>query len=109
MAKNLLQKASDPYLALLAYKVTPTHEPVRARVDHSNTLNVRKWSTPALTGSHMGFSPAQLLMGRQLRTTLTLLRSALKPVTPCWNNVAEKMPSLKNARRLITIKGTACK
>ena len=29
-------------------------------------------------------------MGRQLKTTLPLLGSALKPVTPCWNNVAEK-------------------
>ena len=38
----------------------------------------------------MGYSPAQLLVGRLLKTTLSLPRSALKPVTPCWNNVAEK-------------------
>ena len=38
----------------------------------------------------MGHSPAQLLMGRQLKTTLPLLGSAFTPVTPCWNDVAEK-------------------
>ena len=29
-------------------------------------------------------------MSRQLRTTLALSGSALKPVTPSWNNIAEK-------------------
>ena len=54
IAKNLLRKAADPYLALLAYRVTPTHT---------------------------GYSPVQLLMGRQLKSTLPLTQSALKPST----------------------------
>ena len=41
----------------IALQVTSAYirktEPVRARVDHSNTLNVKKWSTIALTGSTM--------------------------------------------------------
>ena len=62
IAKNLLREASDPYLPWLANRAIPTR---------------------------MGYSHAQLLMDRQLRTTLLLPRSALKPVTPCWNNVTE--------------------
>ena len=62
IAKNLLRKAADPYLSLLAHRVTP----------------------------HTGYSPAQLLMGRQLRSTLLLTQSALKPSTPLQQTVAGK-------------------
>uniref|UniRef100_A0A8C5D510 Gypsy retrotransposon integrase-like protein 1 n=1 Tax=Gouania willdenowi TaxID=441366 RepID=A0A8C5D510_GOUWI len=53
--KDLLKKASDPYRALLADRTT------------------------ALAN---GYSPAQLLMGRRLRTTLPMLPEALQPCVP---------------------------
>ena len=63
IAEYLLRNAADLYLALLTYRVTPTH---------------------------IGYSPAQLLMGRQLKSILPLTQSALKPSKPSQQTVAEK-------------------
>ena len=63
IAKNLLRKADDSYYTLLAYRVKPTHT---------------------------GYSLAQLLMCRQLSSTLLLTLNALKPSTPSQQTVAEK-------------------
>ena len=51
--KNMLIKSEDPYLALLTYRATPL-----------------PWCN---------LSPAELLMGRRLRTTLPILRENLDP------------------------------
>ena len=51
--KNLLVKSQDPYLAILMYRSTPL-----------------PWC---------GLSPAELLMGRRLRTNLPLVLDHLKP------------------------------
>ena len=51
--KSLLKKSEDPYLALLEFRTTALDD--------------------------IGLSPAQLLMGRRLRTRLPLHRSLLKP------------------------------
>ncbi|XP_062504949.1 uncharacterized protein K02A2.6-like [Corticium candelabrum] len=53
--KTLLQKAKDPYLALLSYRTTPL----------SN-----------------GFSPSQLLMSRRLRSNLPMSVEQRKPEVP---------------------------
>lgn len=53
--KNLLKKSRDPYLALLAY--------------HSTPLEV-------------GFSPAELLMSRRLRTTVPDIQKQRQPSIP---------------------------
>lgn len=50
--KGLLKKSSDPYLALMAYRDAPLAN---------------------------GYSPAELLMGRKLRTTIPVVPSQLNP------------------------------
>ncbi|KAM7291264.1 uncharacterized protein ISCGN_027837 [Ixodes scapularis] len=71
--KNLLRKAHDPCLALLNYRDTP---------------------------GPSGFSPAQLLMGRRLRTRLPKEGRLLVPSSKPLEEVATKAAKLK--RRQVT-------
>ena len=61
--KNLLTKSDDPYEALLAYRATLLEN---------------------------GFSPAELCMGRRLRTTLPTTPSKLTPQWPVLTKLREK-------------------
>ncbi|KAL7830876.1 hypothetical protein SRHO_G00303780 [Serrasalmus rhombeus] len=72
--KGLLKKSDDPYLALLAYTATPLQN---------------------------GYSPAQLLMGRRLRTTVPILPALLVPSIPDKDKVMlkERERKAKDAQR----------
>ena len=66
--KSLIGKSEDPYLAMLSYRATP--------LEH-------------------GYSPAELLMGRKLRTTLPTAKSEMKPKLPDWSAFKLKDESIK--------------
>ena len=61
--KMSLKKQDDPYLALLSYRSTPLRN---------------------------GFSPAELLMSRKLRTTIPIIPAELKPKVPDLASLAER-------------------
>ena len=61
--KNLLRKNEDPYLALLAYRNAPLAN---------------------------GYSPAQLLMGRQLRSNVPAHADTLQPSIPDASHLRAK-------------------
>ena len=66
--KSLIGKSEDPYLAMLSYRATPLKH---------------------------GYSPADLLMGRKLRTTLPTAKSEMKPKLPDWSAFKLKDESIK--------------
>lgn len=70
--KNLLEKESDPYLALLAYRVTPL----------SN-----------------GYSPSELLMSRRLRSTVPTTRESRRPAIPDRWSLIKKEEEAKRKQK----------
>ena len=67
--KQLLTKNQDPYLAMLTYRSTPLEN---------------------------GYSPAELLMGRKLRTTLPISKEQLQPSLPNAANLRRKERKMRN-------------
>ena len=70
--KQLLKKAEDPYQALLVYRASPLQN---------------------------GYSPAELLMSRRLRTTLTTISAQLQPSIPNSNKLQEKEAKMKSRQK----------
>ena len=70
--KSLLRKKGDPYLALLAYRVTPLQN---------------------------GYSPCQLRMGRTLHYTLSTTRKAGIPFTPDNKALVAREKQLREKRK----------
>ena len=70
----MLKKAADPYDALLLYRATPLNN---------------------------GYSPAELLMCRKLKTKLPTLPTTLSPSTPSFPEL-EKKESIQNQKQRMT-------
>ena len=70
--KNLLTKNDDPYLALLSYRSTPLEN---------------------------GYSPAELLMGRKLRTVVPMAPSQLIPSLPKTPQLRERERKIRERRK----------
>ena len=70
--KNILKKEKDKYQALLAYRSTPLQN---------------------------GFSPAELLMGRKLRTTVPVFYTQLEPKWPDLSKLNEKETSYRQKQQ----------
>lgn len=70
--KRLLNKSKDPYECLLAYRSTPLK---------------------------LGYSPAELLMGRVLRTTVPIQQEHLQPKIPDRAQVEKKDAELKEKQK----------
>lgn len=71
--KNLLRKATDPYVALLLYRATPLQN---------------------------GFAPSELLMGRKLNTKLPSLRSKSHSQIPNNPSLQEREQRYRDNQRL---------
>ena len=70
--KDLLNKNDDPYLAILAYRSTPLEN---------------------------GYSPAELLMGRKLRTTIPATLHTMKPQLPNTSHLRTKERHIKKRQQ----------
>ena len=70
--KSLLNKNEDPYLAMLCYRATPLEN---------------------------GFSPAELLMGRKIRTTVPVLPNTLDPKHPNNFRLRKKEKAIRERQR----------
>ena len=70
--KALLNKNDDPHLALLAYRSTPLAN---------------------------GYSPAELLMGRKLRTTVPIISSNLQPRLPDSQALRQKEGEMRQRQK----------
>ena len=70
--KNLLKKSNDPYLALLSYRTAPLQ---------------------------IGYSPSELLMSRELRSTVPTTQTQRIPKTPDRKSVRAQDQNLKARQR----------